>query len=693
MKDGTISKFIKDQLSVWPLAANNFRSMKNAQMRDVDVNGLRVRVQHNPERIASAVAKITPEAIAARKCFLCVENCAKEQTRIRFEARKGRAYYIQINPYPIFPDHLVIPRDCHTPQSIAHCYIDMLDMARKFYDYTFFYNGPFSGASAPDHMHFQASPKGMMPLEAAVDEGLDIVDHCPELEYVSCVQDAQLYHYTSYARGVFALRARTDKSMAKLFYRLLDAAPCNDGETEPRFNLITWHKGNEYRSVVVFRTVHRSRHFEDKGPDHLTMSPGCADMGGYFIAPHAEDYEKLNSRLLEEMVSDVCLSPEQEAELIWKLSRTQRTIDVGIMAADTIVFEIISDGAGPQKVFYEDGKINYNGVLYDELFFDAVTPSSVFAEPTFILHDVVIGINFHWERKLMQKFAGSLKFIVEGDKVRAINTIGLEDYLLSVISSEMNAKADLEFLKAHSIISRSWVLTNLKTHENFDVCADDHCQRYQGLTRAVGSTVREAIDQTWGQVLTYDGEICDARYSKCCGGTMELFSTCWEDKDLPYLQALPDPYCNTSDHAVLSKVLNDFDQETRDFYEWTVSYDRAALSELVARRTGIDFGEIKALVPVEIGPSGRIKYLRIEGSKETRTIGKELAIRRALSESHLKSSAFDIQWDGDTLTLNGKGWGHGVGLCQIGAAVMAHEGHDCQEILLHYYPGTQITRL
>ena len=174
---------------------------------------------------------------------------------------------------------------------------------------------------------------------------------------------------------------------------------------------------------------------------------------------------------------------------------------------------------------------------------------------------------------------------------------------------------------------------------------------------------------------------------------MELFSTCWEDKDLPYLQALPDPYCNTSDHAVLSKVLNDFDQETRDFYEWTVSYDRAALSELVARRTGIDFGEIKALVPVEIGPSGRIKYLRIEGSKETRTIGKELAIRRALSESHLKSSAFDIQWDGDTLTLNGKGWGHGVGLCQIGAAVMAHEGHDCQEILLHYYPGTQITRL
>ena len=265
----------------------------------------------------------------------------------------------------------------------------------------------------------------------------------------------------------------------------------------------------------------------------------------------------------------------------------------------------------------------------------------------------------------------------------------------------MRASASPEFLKAHAVISRSWVLARMEQrrlhpddpalpHRNFDVCADDHCQRYQGLTLAVGEGVRKAIDQTWGLVLHYGGELCDARYSKCCGGRTELFSTCWEDRDYPYLQSVEDPWCDCDDKAILSQVLNDYDLETTDFHDWEQRYTRDELSRLVARRTGIDFGTIRSLEPVERGPSGRIKYLRIIGERETRVIGKELAIRHALSESHLKSSCFDVITEGDTIILKGRGWGHGVGLCQIGAAVMASKGIGFKQILQHYYEGAEI---
>ena len=400
------------------------------------------------------------------------------------------------------------------------------------------------------------------------------------------------------------------------------------------------------------------------------------------------------------------------------------------MSAEEIRFEIISDGAGPQTVRFKDGKIDYGGVLYDELVFEAVTRSTLFSEPSFILYGVTIGVDFHWQRKQDQTFAGSLKFIVEDGKVTAVNRVGIEDYLVSVISSEMKASASLEFLKAHAVISRSWVLSQIENrlrgndgaeavklpqapgelirwwdhddHKLFDVCADDHCQRYQGLTNAVGENVRKAVDETWGQVLEYDGKICDARFSKCCGGMMERFSTCWEDRNYPYLQALPDTpgedpaghcFCDTADEAILAQVLNDYDLETKDFYRWEVRYGRAQLSELVSRRTGIVFGEVRDLVPVERGPSGRISRLKVVGSARTMVIGKELMIRRMLSESHLKSSAFDVEWQDDEVILRGRGWGHGVGLCQIGAAVMSFKGYGYKEILGHYYPGADLERI
>lgn len=684
-----LNKFIKDQLSVWQLASSNFRALKTAPSREVDVFGLKCRIQYNPRRVISSTADTSPAAIASRKCFLCADNRPKEQFHLGFEGRKGRNYHIQINPYPIFRGHLVIVRDEHIPQEIWHHFPDMLDFAARYKDYLVFYNGPSSGASAPDHLHFQAIPRHNLPLEDVVDEFLDHPG-----EPLATVKDASLYKFDGYAKGVFALKATTSKSLAKLFYRLLDCTDRGKGEEEPMFNLYAYVKNGEYRTIVVMRSAKRSHHFYSEGADHLTISPGAADIAGLFVAPFREDYDKADTALLEELLSEVCVSEDEQNMIVWRLTRHQEKISVGLLSAKEIRFEIISDGAGPQTVKWHDGRISYNGMLYDELYFDSMTLSTLFAEASFILYDVVIGIDFHWQQKRTFKYAGGLKFIVEGDRITAVNCIGMEDYLMSVISSEMKSSASIELLKAHAVISRSWLKARLKDHkaghEHFDVCADDHCQRYQGLTMAVGDDVCRAVDRTWGQVLEYGGDICDTRYSKCCGGRTELFSTCWEDVDLPYLQSVEDPFCDCENSSILSQVLNDYDLHTADFHDWTVQYTTDELSELVRARTGIDFGTIVALEAVERGPSGRIKYLRITGTIREEVIGKELAIRKALSSSHLKSSAFEIEKTPDGFTFKGRGWGHGVGLCQIGAAAMAAQGYDYRQILSHYYVGAEI---
>ena len=753
----TIYKFVRDQLSRWPLACENYRALKNVQVREVEVGGLTVKLQFNPARIVSSAARLSKEDIAARKCFLCRENRPQEQMLVKFDGRKGKKYHILVNPYPIFPDHLVIAMNRHTDQSIWKRYVDMLDLARKYDGFTFFYNGPKSGASAPDHHHFQAAPKGLIPLQNDIDRlWKDIRDekegcagqeqNAGGLDFLISEQDASLYHYSKFTTGIFALKAETSKSAAKMFYRLLDCVELQDGDKEPQFNLFTWWQDGEFRSIVILRSRHRSHHYFSDGPDHLTMSPGCADMGGVFIVPVEDEYHKITPELLTEMVQEVSVSKDQETRIINRLTRTQPKIEVGIMSAKEIEFEILSDGAGSRKAVLREGKIEYDGALYDELHFGSKTPSTMFAEPSFVLHGVTIGVNFHWERKEDQKFAGELKIIVDRGMLTAINIVGVEDYLLSVISSEMSATASEEFLKAHAVISRSWVMAQIaasrkeqekvvpegvhdvpslisdldcrlhhesketdndvreyvkwydhEDHTKFDVCADDHCQRYQGLTRATGETVRKAIDSTWGQVLTYEGELCDARFSKCCGGKMERFSVCWEDKDYGYLQPLPDTegqkadgkcFCDTLDKDILGQVLNNYDQETVDFYRWTQEYGIDELSELVARRSGTDLGKILHMEALERGESGRIYKLKITGTQKTLILGKELEIRKILSESHLKSSAFDVEMTDGRIILHGKGWGHGVGLCQIGAAVMASQGYAYQEILEHYYPGT-----
>ena len=329
-------------------------------------------------------------------------------------------------------------------------------------------------------------------------------------------------------------------------------------------------------------------------------------------------------------------------------------------------------------------------------------------ENTFILKNVRIGIGFHWDRHEDQEFAGTLEIRNNADGTQtAINTIDLEDYLCSVISSEMNANSPMELLKAHAVISRSWALRAIaqRPHEqmvngqivnDFDVCADDHCQRYEGLRRMNERAV-EAVRATAGQVLMYKDEICDCRYYKCCGGKTEIWRTCWEDIDVPYIQSVKCDYCDLTSHSAavsrLTSILNDYDQETKDFRDWKVTYTDEELDAIIAEKAGIDFGHIEALEPLHRGASGRIDSLRIVGTKHTEVIGKELKIRYWLSKSCLYSSWFEVSHENGVWTLTGHGWGHGAGLCQIGAAVMASEGHPYEEILSFYYHGAKLSQM
>ncbi len=437
---------------------------------------------------------------------------------------------------------------------------------------------------------------------------------------------------------------------------------------------------------------------------------------------------------------------------------TEPQISVGIMSAPKIEFSLFNSyqfnkstlTKGDYSAQISKGKIDFQGMLYNEI----VLQANDIHSGSFELKDVIIGVNFHWERKENQQFQGHLKLIVENDMITAVNLVSLEDYLISVISSEMSATSSEELLKAHAVISRSWLLAQVnknkslqtnkesyqtsfedgneivrwwdrEDHNNFDVCADDHCQRYQGITKQSTPLVSNVVKETHGQVMMYNDSICDARFSKCCGGFIEAFENVWESTPHPYLvgkadtknislqtpnlsneeeatvwiKSSPVAFCNTKDARVLKQVLNDYDQETSDFYRWKVSYTQDELSALILKRSGIDYGDILALSPIDRGTSGRIIRLKIVGTEQIMIIGKELEIRRTLSESHLYSSAFAVETGKENdegipseFTLYGAGWGHGVGLCQIGAAVMANSGYKYKDILEHYYPGAEIEK-
>lgn len=588
-------------------------------------------VQFNPARTVSTTARTDAASIAARPCFLCRANRPPQQMAIGWEDLE-----ILINPYPIFPGHLTIAAVTHGPQTMAGRVEQMRRLSRELSGYTVFFNGAKCGASAPDHFHFQAVPSRYMRIPH------------------------RFYTYE------------------------LPMADFSPEEIDPMVNMVC----TDGVITVIPRAAHRPACYAD-----LRVSPAAIDLCGTLITVRREDFDRLDAAKVNDILREVTFN--------------QPPVYVGLV---TDCPSTTNDG---------------NGITTVE--------------------GMVIGKGFHWEQRQTQRFAGEM--LEHGGWL--INRIGVEDYLCSVISSEMSATSSVELLKAHAVISRSWLLAQMRStrhmadagepaesslpladdeicrwydredHCGFDVCSDDHCQRYQGITRITTPDVLTAVAATTGVVLTAGGLICDARFSKCCGGASERFENCWQPRthsylvgradntrsdDLPdltieenarrWILGRPEAFCADAAPDALRQVLNDFDSEnTPDYYRWKVRYDVNELSNLIARRSGMDFGKILDLVPLARGTSGRIIRLKIVGEKRSVVVGKELMIRRWLSENHLYSSAFVVEREGTDFILHGAGWGHGVGLCQIGAAMMARQGYDYRAILSHYFPTTELTRL
>ena len=740
MNDSPLQRFFNRQLEKWEDARQRYQDLRNVKTRDLAEGASSIKVQWNPARMVSTGASIDKKAIAERPCFLCEANRPKEQTKKSVDAH----FELLVNPYPILPIHFTIPSVKHEPQRIRENYGEIHKLLEEYPEMMVFYNGPKCGASAPDHAHFQAGTSGRLPLQLSwqrLSRNLTTIISLNEGEDISLIEE--------YPCPALLIRSHSQYSDEQLFLRLYEALTMQDDDAEPMMNIVSWRRDDEYLSVIFPRGKHRPDCYYAQGNDQFVISPGALDMAGLIITPRQEDFERLTPEKALSILNEVSLSKEQLQQVIDRLQDKPQTqnlkpqtskeplVTVGIVTAEMIAFELnqayLAKGeviTGPQTVAFSEGGILWRGTQYRELTFTPQDP-----EATFSLNDVTIGVDFHWERKETQVFEGTLRIVVEADKIVAINELPVERYLTSVIASEMSPTASLEFLKAHAVISRSWLLAQMEKrrrlssgqdsffsfikkddeiirwhdredHTIFDVCADDHCQRYQGIGGGNRMKAEQAVSETRGQVLSYNGEICDARFSKCCGGETEEFQYCWEDTPKPYLESIHDPWCNTSDKHILSQVMKEYDQNTPDFYRWTVEYTQEQISELVSRKLKDDFGTITDLIPIARGKSGRIWKLKIVGTKKTLTIGKELEIRRALSETHLLSSAFEVTISSPEsgkglnngqneriFTLHGRGWGHGVGLCQIGAAVMGEQGKTYDEILLFYYRHSEIQRL
>ena len=743
-----LTDFFHNQLNQWKDVAKRFEELKGVQTREVGS----ALAQFNPARLVSTGAKIDKATLAKRPCFLCEKNRPKEQIVLPF----GEGFDILVNPFPILPVHFTIPSRHHQLQAIAENYVQIHRLLRAYPQLMVFYNGPKCGASAPDHLHFQAGTSGILPLQRDWQRLYE--SSVPLLK----LNDGEgIYEIKDYICPALAIVSHTEKHDVELFSRLYEALPMKEDETEPMMNIVAWRRGEAFISVVFPREKHRPDCYSAEGEAQCLVSPGSLDMAGLMILPRQSDFEGMTAERAKAILREVSLSDEAMNEVVKRLRnkavdlafddwKHEPMVSVGIVRRDEIRFQLNGtytignkEVTGKHIVKFKDGQILWNSMVYQELCF---TPQD--DDISFTLEDVTIGVDFHWERKEAQTFLGKLRFVVDGDKLWAINELPVERYLASVISSEMSATSSIELLKAHAVISRSWLLVQMRrrkaiemgvqtasapvkvsdeegvvwydsdAHTLFDVCADDHCQRYQGITKATSPHVEEAIKATRGQLLMNGKEICDARFSKCCGGVSEEYEYCWDNTHKPYLLSVvddaplgiapaidltdektaqewilssPEAFCNTKDAAVLGQVLNNYDQETQDFYRWTVDFTQSELAELIRRKSGLDFGEIIDLQPLERGKSGRITRLKIVGTKLTRIIGKELEIRRTLSESHLYSSAFVVERSEivndipQHFRLVGAGWGHGVGLCQIGAAVMGEKGYRYDEILHHYY--------
>ncbi len=881
--DISLETFFESQLQEWPTAHQNHEALTRVWCRELASAKLPIplRVQCNPARIVSTGASIDKASIAARPCFLCAQNRPEEQHSLDLNDN----FEWLVNPFPILPNHYTIAAKQHRPQCFLDAYDAMLQAIKTLPEgYIVFYNGPKCGASAPDHLHLQAGDAANIPL----------------VKYAQTItSEGNLQVISPFGYLVYLIH---DTENTDTFRQVYEQLPIPQDEYEPYMNIVAYRKGKKVSLLIIPRRAHRPQCYSAEGEAKYLISPGTLDMCGLIITPRSEDYERLTATQAADILCEVGV-------------RTEPTIDVGIMQGKEIKFTIheasplplprrgdsdtteppsptlrpgtycasIKEGKDTEESYItikgEDAEHIIEGTSIELTMMPVSSPSggrhgalvsvataealassrstacSSF-EGAFSLHGVTIGKEFHWQQQETQTFQGKLILRIIDGELHAINRIAIEDYLTSVIASEMSGTSSIELLKAHAVISRSWLLAQIKeapstppegeltdiaasitqpldryqtahpntylllkelakqhkqipteaerclwemlrnknlgkkfrrqhiigefivdfvcmedqlvievdgayhknrqqeiedklrenilkeygyqilrftneevinnpdavierikahmtarsesspsggvegashikwydreAHTHFDVCADDHCQRYQGVHRKITAQVHEAIRATRGIVLSYEGEVCGARFSKCCGGITELYESCWDDTPHPYLSVVHDPFCNTDDPKILSEVLNHYDQGT-DFYRWTVEYTQEELSELVRRRGGFDYGDIVDLIPIERGPSGRIVRLQIVGTKATRIIGKELEIRRTLSETHLYSSAFEVEKRGASFILHGSGWGHGVGLCQIGAAVMGAQGYKFDEILHHYYPNAELT--
>ena len=748
-----IRAFFTHQLDTWDEIRQRYEALKHVGLKQLGHRQL----QYNPARMVSTGAQIDRQTIAQRACFLCEKNRPEEQLTIDL----GDDFELMVNPFPVLPMHFTIVRKTHVSQTILENYTEIHRLLELFPELFVFYNGPMSGASAPDHMHFQAGIGQELPLMTVLrklEKELQVL--------IKQENGSSLSMFNTVSFNAFVIKSKAQETEMTLFKQLYAAMPVREGEKEPRMNIVAWRDGSEDVTVVLPRDNHRPACYFEEGDRRMVISPGALDMAGLIITPREEDFNRMSEDKLISILKEVSIKEKDMENIKEKLTTVNNSqqlseqngeprVSVGIVTANEIVFSLHqpynANGttvSGKQSVSYENGAIIWNGKRYKELVFQ---PQE--AGASFSLEDVTIGVNFHWERKETQTFLGILRFAIEGTAMWAINELPVERYLESVISSEMSATSSLRLLEAHAVISRSWLLAQIENrrsakteqtslyscitgkdkmikwydrqdHTLFDVCADDHCQRYQGITKETSPHVAVAIQHTRGQVLMSEGKICDARFSKCCGGAMEEFQYCWEDSPKPYLKAIgdtpektipdltveanaeewirtsPDSFCNTTDKNILSQVLNDYDQETTDFYRWRVDYTQEEISQLINSKLNIDFGQIMDLIPIERGKSARLCQLKIVGTKQTLIIGKELEIRRALSPSHLYSSAFvvdkeDVNTEGIPALFHiiGCGWGHGVGLCQIGAAVMGEKGYNYDQILAHYYPGADLKEL
>ncbi len=781
-----VEAFHEGELAQWHEAASRYEELRHVRTKELQAGEVSLTAQWNPARIVSTSAQVDPESVSRRPCFLCRHN----RPAVQRELPTLRHYDILVNPFPILPCHITITTRRHQPQAIFNHFSAMRLLAWNLSGHVIFYNGSSCGASCPDHCHLQGGARGIVPIER--DWKLlepNLVKLYPlsgkeeaEIEEAGNRQGCGLYLLTSWVCPVFVIRSLPTEPDSIFCQRLYHALPVEEGEMEPKLNAISWRRqgtagrGDEVVTVVFPRRKHRPSCYPQ-----LMVSPGALDMGGLLVMPREEDFESLTAEKAEAILREVAMTEEELRPVIAEVSGTDTSqeaeasepaslveefgsepeVKVGIATTDCLRLclngEFRMKGetiTGEQTVRAEESGIIWEGNAYRELTLRPLSP-----EATFTLRGVTIGKDFHWERQEDQTFRGKLRLVMEEKKIVAINVLPVESYLTSVIGSEMKASCPMEFLKASAVISRSWLLSQMRKrkasggghaffqfkhsdtesirwhdqeeHTIFDVCADDHCQRYQGVTRSASPQVAEAVRLTTGEVLTWRGEVCDARFSKCCGGVTNSFENCWQDTPYRYLRSVrdlplpqgggradvpdlsteeaarqwilsrPESACDTREGEVLDAVLNDYDSETTpDLFRWAVTYTQEQLHAIVTRKLGLDLGPILSLEPGLRSRSGHLVTLRIVGRDREFTVGKELEIRRTLSETHLYSSAIVVDSEGADseglplrFVIHGAGWGHGVGLCQIGAAVMSMRGYPYHDILRHYYDSAEVTRL